>query len=537
MKETSPKNKYESLSPRTRETSTHSLSSSPVYLLGLSGSAGAKGNHDQLKEGAIGAEESDPKIVVRDGKTDHMAKIRAGEHRNESTHAKERNVPIIKSVSSSLIALNQKAQRDKKHRFRNLYGLLNLQALYESFASLKKNAAPGLDGVRYEDYQQNLDENLQKLLTRLKSKSYRAPHVKRCFIPKAGDKLRPLGLPTLEDKIVQHAASRVLESIFEADFSEHSYGYRKGKLGARAVAEKLHDDLQWGTYTWVVEADIKAFFDEMDHDWLSKMLEQRIDDKSFTGLIRKWLKAGVLDPKINQVENPERGTPQGGIISPILANIYLHFALDLWIEQQVKRSQGKVKYMRYADDVIVAFSKQHEAHAYLNQLPQRLAKFKLRLAEEKSSLVKFSKWNHKGSKKFTFLGFDFYWTASFKNPKWAVLKLQTNKKKYRASLLAMKEWIKEHRSMPLKMILSSLRKKLRGYWNYYTVITNVARLRQYQQAVFKIIFKWLNRRSQRKSYTWGTFLKHWFGDWQLPQPAKMQWQARQLQAEMSLATH
>ena len=528
MKETLPN--HESLSPRTRETSTRSFSS--LSLLGL---AGAKDNHDQLKEGAIGVEESDPKIVVRDGKTDHMAKMRAGEHRNDSTHAREKNVPI-KSVSSSLIALNQKAQRDKKYRFRNLYGLLNLQALYESFASLRKNAAPGVDGVTHEDYQQNLDTNLQNLLKRLKSKSYRAPHVKRSFIPKAGGKLRALGLPTLEDKIVQHAASRVLESIFEADFSEHSYGYRKGKPGAKAVAEKLRNDLQCGTYTWVVEADIKSFFDEMDHAWLSKMLEQRIDDKSFTGLIRKWLKAGVLDPKINQVENPEEGTPQGGIISPILANIYLHFVLDLWIEQQVKRSKGRVQFMRYADDVIVAFSKPYEARAYLNQLPQRLAKFKLRLAEEKSSLVRFSKWDHKGSKKFTFLGFDFYWTPSFKNAKWAVLKMQTNKKKFRASLLEMKEWIKEHRSMPLKMILSSLRKKLRGYWNYYTVVTNVARLRQYQQAVFKIIFKWLNRRSQRKSYTWGSFLTHWFGDWQIPQPAKMQWQAKQLQTEMSLAT-
>ena len=400
MKETLPNNK--SLSPRTRETSKQVSTS--LSLLGLNKS---EDNHYQLREGVIGVEESDPLIVVRDGKTDHKAKEWAGGHRNHSTHARGRNVPT-KSVSSTLIALNQKAQRDKKHRFRNLYGLLNLQALYESFVSLRKNAAPGVDGVTYDDYRKNLDENLQKLLKRLKAKSYRAPHVKRCFIPKAGGKLRPLGLPTLEDKIVQHAASRVLEKIFEADFSEHSYGYRKGKAGGNSIAQKLREELQCGTYTWVVEADIKSFFDEMDHDWLCKMLEQRIDDKAFIGLIRKWLKAGVLDPMVNQVEKPEEGTPQGGIISPLLANIYLHYVLDLWIEQQAKRSKGWVSFMRYADNVIVAFSKQDEAHAYLDQLPQRLAKFNLRLAEEKSSLVKFSKWDHKGSKKFTFLGFDFY---------------------------------------------------------------------------------------------------------------------------------
>jgi RNA-directed DNA polymerase len=358
MKETLPNNK--SLSPRTRETSKRA--SSGVSLLGLTKN---EGDHYRLREGVIGEEESDPLIVVRDGKTDHMAKEGAGRQSSHSTHARERKVPT-KSVSSSLTALNQKAQRESKYRFRDLYGLLNLQALYESFASLRKDAAPGVDGVTYEDYQQNLDENLQKLLTRLKCKSYRAPHVKRCFISKAGGKLRPLGLPTLEDKIVQHAASRVLQSIFEADFSEHSYGYRKGKEGAKSVAQKLQEELRHGTYTWVVEADIKGFFDEMDHDWLIKMLEQRIDDKAFIGLISKWLKAEVLHPVSNQVEKPEAGTPQGGIISPILANIYLHFVLDLWIEKEAKQCDGKVIFMRYADDVIVGFSKHRDAHHYMS---------------------------------------------------------------------------------------------------------------------------------------------------------------------------
>jgi len=325
MKATSPDN--ESRSPRTREGSSYS-SDGPSLL---------EGNFDQLKEDRVEEEQSDSLIVVRDGRTDHMAKRRAGRHRSHSTHARGKNVPT-QSVSRTLTALNQKAERVPKYRFRDLYRLIDLQALYESFRSLRKDAAPGVDGATYADYEKNLHENLQDLLDRLIGKRYRAPHVKRCFIPKGGGKLRPLGLPTLEDKIVQHAASRILESIYEADFSDRSLGYRRGQLGAQKASQQLTQELRDRTYRWVVEADIKSFFDEMDHDWLCKMLEQRIDDRAFLGLICKWLKAGILEAKesnVSQVEISEKGTPQGGIISPILANIYLHHVLDLWIEKRV----------------------------------------------------------------------------------------------------------------------------------------------------------------------------------------------------------
>ena len=473
----------------------------------------------QLKEGAVaGMEESDSLIVVRDGKTDHVAKEWTDIHRNQSTHARERNVPK-RSMLSSLIALNRKALKEPEYRFRDLYGLLDLQALYESFASLNKKSAPGTDGVTYKNYAENLDENLRRLLDRLKAKRYRAPHVRRCYIPKGEGKLRPLGLPTLEDKIVQHAASRILESIFEADFSDRSLGYRRGKPGARDASEQLMFELFGGDYRWVVEADIKSFFDEVDHDWLCRMLEQRIDDRAFIGLIRKWLKAGILEPLASQAEEPETGTPQGGIISPILANIYLHFVLDLWIERRVKRrSRGKVIFMRYADDIIVGFSNKQDATNYLGQLPGRLAKFKLRLAPDKTALVKFNRWESKSSGKFTFLGFDFYWAPSQRNPRNIVVKRKTNKKKFRASLRRMKEWIMKARNWPLKMILSSLRKKLSGYWNYYCVGANSLMTSKYLRAVSGLMFKWLNRRSQRKSYTWGRFYKHWKGDWQIPYP-------------------
>jgi RNA-directed DNA polymerase len=526
MKVTSPEK--ESRSPRTRETSAPSLT----------GLIRDGDNRYQLTEGAVeGVEESDPPIVVRDGKTDHTAKEWTDKHRNQSTHARERNAPI-QSMSSTLIALNRKAQESPEHRFRDLYGLLDLQALYGSFAQLRKDAAPGVDGVTYGQYAENLDENLQCLLDRLKAKRYRAPHVKRCYILKGNGKLRPLGLPTLEDKIVQHAASRILESIFEADFSDRSLGYRRGKPGARAASEQLCSELRGGEYRWIVEADIKSFFDEIDHDWLGRMLEQRIDDRAFTGLIRKWLKAGILEPMAGKAEEPETGTPQGGIISPILANIYLHFVLDLWIEERVrKQSRGKVIYMRYADDTIVGFSTQNDAINYLSELPNRLLKFNLRLAMEKSSLVKSNRWEPKDSGKFTFLGFDFHWAPSQKNPKRYVMKRRTNKGKFRDSLRKMKDWIRKSRSWPLKIILSSLRKKLSGYWNYYCVGANGEMTSRYLKAVTKLIFKWLNRRSQRKSYTWKQFYRHWKGNWQIPMPRLVEnWGGqRPIQEKMEMA--
>jgi len=503
MKPSLPKHKR--WSPQTREASTISLWESNQQV-----SASKKDVTNQLKEGRNTGEESDLSIVVRDGKTDHKAKGRAGLQSDESTHARERKAPI-RSVSSTLIALRTKATEEA-----------------------------GVDGVSYADYARNLDTNLELLLDRLKSKRYRAPHVRRVYIPKAGGKERPLGIPTIEDKVVQHCAGILLESIYEADFSDQSKGYRRNQLGARETSLLLRDELQEGRYRYVVEADIKSFFDEMDHDWLCQMLEQRIDDRAFIGLIRKWLKAGVLDPQSNTLEASTKGTPQGGVISPILANIYLHYVLDLWIESmQRKQFREKVYFLRYADDIIVVFENRRDAHYYLRQLPARLAKFKLLLAEEKSGLVKFNQWEATSSGVFTFLGFDYYIGRGTRNRKWPVVKRRTNKKKFRDALRRFKEWIKNARSWPLKMILSSLRKKLRGYWNYYGVQSNSKMNSRYFRAVTRLTFKWLNERSQRKSYTWEKFLYHWYQDWDIPTPTVVEgftdFRKKRAQAEFNLA--
>ena len=520
-------------SPQTRETST----------ISLLGNLGKQSNleedvYHQLTEGVNTVEESDFSIVVRDGRTVHKAKGEAGLQSNQSTKRKGKE-SSQRSVSSTLIALKQKALKEKKHRFRNLYGSINLEMLYLSFSQLRPNASAGVDEVTYQDYKENLDSNLRSLLGRLKSKSYRAPNVRRTYIPKGGGKLRPLGIPTIEDKIVQHSASLLLESIFEADFSDQSKGYRRGQAGARETSKILRDELQLGGYRYVVEADIKSFFDEMDHDWLCRMLEQRVHDRAFIGLIRKWLKAGVLDSQSNQLEASTQGTPQGGVISPILANIYLHFVLDLWIESmQGKQLAGKTYFLRYADDIIVVFERESDARYYLSQLPARLSKFHLRLAEAKSSLVKFNSWEADDSGVFTFLGFDYYIGRGNRMKRWRVVKRKTNKKKYRDALKRFTEWMKKARNWPLKMILSSLRKRLRGYWNYYAVQSNGKMTSRYLRAVTWIVFKWLNKRSQRKSYTWKQFYHHWKNDWEIPFPKVVEgyekYNRMEQQAEMQM---
>jgi group II intron reverse transcriptase/maturase len=278
-------------------------------------------------------------------------------------------------VSRTLSALRAKAERDPKHRFRALSRLLDRQMLREAFMRLKRKAAPGIDGVSYAEYAEGLEANLEDLEIRLKAGRYRARSVKRRWIAKAGSrKRRPLGIPVLEDKIVQQAVRMILETIWEEDFVDESIGYRRG-VGARESSRDLREALNGGEYRWVVEADIRGFFDHLDHGWLLRMLEERIADRSLIRLIVKWLKAGVLEED-GQTVHPLTGTPQGGVISPVLANIYLHYVQDLWIKQVVaKHCEGCVLFRRYADDSVVCFEKLRDAQAYLRALPKRLGKF------------------------------------------------------------------------------------------------------------------------------------------------------------------
>jgi RNA-directed DNA polymerase len=449
--------------------------------------------------------QSDPSVVLRGGRTGHMGKEWAERLNEQSNHALGRTVPK-KSVSRTLLELREKAGKEPKHRFRSLYREINLPMLYECFHDLKRNAATGVDGVGAQDYEKDLDGNLRGLLQRLISKRYRALHVRRQYIPKGGGKLRPLGIPALEDKIVQMAASKLLQAIYEADFLDQSKGYRPNR-GARDASQELRERLVFERVHWVVEADIKGFFENIDHDWLERMLSQRVDDQAFLRLIRKWLKAGILE-EAGRVIHPAAGTPQGGIISPVLANIYLHYALDLWVEKVVPKGlRGAHVYMRYADDFVVGFEYGGDAERFFDELPERLAKFGLSMAMEKSAILRFSRCDPEGSKCFTFLGFEFYWARTRKGK--ATVKRRTSRKKFKASLSGLKEWVRNNRCQPLKELAVTLRRRFTGYFNYYGVIGNSERLWSYWNIARKIIFRALNRRSQRLSFNWAGFSEMW----------------------------
>jgi len=299
------------------------------------------------------------------------------------------------------------------------------------------------------------------------------------------------------------AAARILTAIFEQDFLQSSYGYRPN-LSPHDAVRGITRELQFGWYGYVAEADIKGYFDNIDHDWLLKMLEQRIDDKAFLTLIRKWLKAGILDTDGKTI-HPATGTPQGGVISPVLANIYLHFVLDIWFERVVKpRCRGKVYICRFADDFICAFEYPDDAERFFTALPKRLEKFGLNLALDKSRVLPFNRHNVKRIS-FDFLGFEFYWSKDRSGGHH--LKRRTSRKKFHASLKSFTDWIRKNRHQRLYSLFADLNAKLRGYYNYYGVIGNIASLSEFEYHMEKLLFKWLNRRSQRKSVTWESFRK------------------------------
>jgi len=405
-------------------------------------------------------------------------------------------------MQTSLRGIANRAASHKKHRFGSLYGLLNEENLAWCFDFLRKDAAPGVDRVDYLEYQGNLVSNIHDLVERLKTNRYRAKLVRRRYIPKLNGKMRPLGIPATEDKLVQVAVAKILEAIYEQDFLEWSYGYRP-KRSPQDAATALTRTLHYGRYYWVVEADIKGFFDNIDHDWMIRMLEERIDDKPFLRLIRKWLQAGILETD-GQVVHPVTGTPQGGVVSPVLANIYLHYALDLWFERRVKpRCRGVAMIIRYADDFVCAFQHQSDAEAFYGSLGDRLGKFGLSVAEDKTRILRFCRFDLEASGRFDFLGFEFYWDRTRRGLRG--VKRRTSRKKLRASLATFSAWIKSNRHRRLTVIVPLLKAKYRGYWNYYGVVGNSASLTQFFYQSKRILFKWLNRRSQRRSYTWTGF--------------------------------
>jgi group II intron reverse transcriptase/maturase len=399
-----------------------------------------------------------------------------------------------------------------------LYRRLNRDVLRLSFFCLRKDAASGVDGVSFQEYEKNLEANLADLEERLKRKAYRARLVRRKYIPKGNGKLRPLGIPAIEDKLLQTAVTQIVQAIYEMDFQPCSYGYRPGQ-GAHDAIRALTDELQFGGHQFVVEADIKGFFENIRWEWMERMLTQRIDDEAFLNLIRKWLRAGILEED-GRVIHPQTGTPQGGIVSPVLANIYLHYALDLWFERVVKpNNQGRCMMVRYADDFVACFAWRHEAEAFEKALKTRLAKFGLEVAPDKTKMLRFGHNGGPHNGRFDFLGFEFHWEPDQKGkPR---VKRRTATKKWRAGMQRMTEWVKKHRDQKLDRTMKTLRSKLQGTWNYYGLIGNSRRMQLFYNQTCRILHKWLNRRSQRKSMTWPAF-NRMLARFQVPPPRIME---------------
>jgi RNA-directed DNA polymerase len=419
-------------------------------------------------------------------------------------------------VPTSLRGIVNTAKVDPQHRFRDLYRLMNLDMLYLAWKDLKKNAAIADDDITVKEYEADLSTNLEGLADRLKRKKYRAKLIKRKYIPKDNGKKRPLGIPALEDKIVQKAAAKILESIYEPEFLDCSYGYRPGR-GAKDAVSDLTFQLQFGVFGYIVEADIKGYFDNIDHDKLLEMMAERIDDRAFLGLIRKWLKAGILEPE-GYVKHPVTGTPQGGLVSPILSNIYLHKVLDEWFETEVKsRLKGRAILCRYADDWVCAFQYRDDARRFFKVLPKRLTRFGLEIAPDKTKILRFSRFHpsRKRGRTFEFLGFEFYWNKDRSGTPRVMRR--TAPKKQQGALRRMRAWIKAARHLPKEKFFDLLKRKLRGHYNYYYMRGNSRSVWIFYKEVLKTVQKWLNRRSQRKSCNWEKFkrMMEYFG---VPKP-------------------
>jgi len=406
-------------------------------------------------------------------------------------------------MQTSLRGIARRAKEEPKHRFGNLYSLLNESNLRWCFPQLNRKAASGVDRIDWETFEESLEANIGQIAISLKEKSYKANLVRRSYIPKPGGKQRPLGIPVVADKLVQTAVAFILNAIYEQDFLSCSHGYRRGK-GPQQAALELSKRLHRGKFGWVYDADIKGFFDNIDHEWLLRMLEQRIEDRAFLRLIRKWLKAGILEQD-GKVIMPVTGTPQGGVVSAVLANIYLHFVLDLWFENVIRpRCAGEAFLMRFADDYVCCFQYLSDLEMLMRVMDKRLVKFNLDLSEEKTRAIRFTRFETKKGNSFVFLGFEFRWGLSRK--KKPLVKMRTAKMKFRLALAAITKWIKKERyALDLADIIGSFGAKLLGHFNYYGVSGNIDMLKSFYHHACHIVFKWLNRRSQRKSYNWHGF--------------------------------
>ena len=411
------------------------------------------------------------------------------------------------SISTRLVRIAELARKHPERAFMSLHHVIDVAWLREAYRRTRKDAAVGVDGQTAEEYARNLGVNLEGLLGRFRAGTYRAPPVRRVHIPKGDGRTRPIGVPTFEDKILQRAVAMLLESVYEQDFHPGSYGFRPGRSAHDALAT-LWDGLMSMRGGWVLEVDIRSFFDTLDHGVLRRFLDERVTDGVIRRAIDKWLKAGVLEH--GAVTHPDEGTPQGGVISPILANVYLHEVLDRWFESDVKpRLRGHAFLVRYADDFVIAFEREADARRVMSVLPKRFGKYGLALHPDKTRLVNFTRPRRGGSSggdgpgSFDLLGFTHHWALSLKG-NW-VIRRRTMRSRLARAIRRIWEWCRDHRHMPIAEQCKALGQKLRGHYGYFGITGNYEALERFHEAVKRAWRKWLGRRSQRGRIRWKRF--------------------------------
>jgi len=414
-------------------------------------------------------------------------------------------------MRTKLVSLTLRARENPRCKFISLAHLLTEDFLEGCFWELKRDKATGIDGVSVEEYEVGLEESIRNLVARLKAKRYKPQPVRRTYIPKSDGGKRGLGIPTVEDKTVQLGIKKILEAIFEVDFIDVSFGFRPNRSCHDAL-EVLDKTIMTKPVNYVVDMDIEKFFDTIDHRWLMRCLRQRIKDTSLLRLIVRFLKAGIMEE--GKFIETDKGTPQGGVLSPILANIYLHYILDLWFERIVKKQlKGFAQLLRYCDDFIVCFQSRGEAKAFGEMLEQRLGKFGLKIAEGKSRIIEFGRYvwqkaQREGKKvaTFNFLGFMHYCDKTRKGK--FKLGRKTASLKFRQKIKAMNIWMKKVRNLvELKEWWQVLRLKLLGHYRYYGISGNFREIRKFSILTSKLAYKWINRRSQKKSYTYEQYCR------------------------------
>jgi len=423
--------------------------------------------------------------------------------------------PKPADVYTKLQRIAELARQMPDQALTSLAHRIDIEWLREAYQRTRKDGAVGVDRVAAEQYAANLEAKLKSLLERVKTASYVAPPVRRVHIPKDGG-TRPIGIPTFEDKVLQRAYAMVLEAVYEQEFRDCSYGFRPGRSAHQALDAFWKQMMAMGG-GWVLELDIQSYYDTLDHGQLRQIIERRIRDGSVLRHIGKWLKAGVMEER--RVWHPERGTPQGGVISPILSNIYLHEVLDVWFEREVQpRLKGRAFLIRYADDAALGFSLEEDARRVLEVLPKRFERYGLTLHPEKTRLVRFEPKRHDGDNDpgtFDLLGFTHYWGKSRKGK--AIIKRKTASKRLRRAVTRISQWCRKHRHERLHTQHQGLARRMRGHYGYYGITGNSRMLAKFWHTTERSWRYWLSRRSQRATINWERF-KHLLRVFPLPSP-------------------